>query len=215
MSLPGGSETTLLLDRLRTVHTALADAGFDHAIGGGIALAHWVSRPRFTADIDINVVASLQQVDRLLELLGEFVEVTEKNRDDLSDPDIGQARLFFPAPRTPLDVFLPQHPQYHELVTTRAVPSAVLDGIPVMTATDLTVFKVLFDRAKDWADIEAMLGHGHVETEEALTWLERIVGQDSRIDRLRHLSEITAATDDETDDIPTFKNAIRKPDPSP
>jgi hypothetical protein len=50
--------------------------------------------------------------------------------------------------------------------------------IPVITATDLTVFKTLFDRTKDWADIESMLQAGAVDVPEARRWVETILGDD-------------------------------------
>jgi hypothetical protein len=40
------------------------------------------------------------------------------------------------------------------------------------------VFKALFNRTKDWADIEAMLRAGTVDVGDALRWIEVIVGDD-------------------------------------
>jgi hypothetical protein len=41
------------------------------------------------------------------------------------------------------------------------------------------VFKALFDRTKDWADIEEMLAAGSLEGPRAIAWLERILGAGS------------------------------------
>ncbi|HET9077569.1 MAG TPA: hypothetical protein VFN68_11615, partial [Acidimicrobiales bacterium] len=48
----------------------------------------------------------------------------------------------------------------------------------VISPTDLTVFKALFNRTKDWADIEAMLQAGSVDSADALRWVAEIVGED-------------------------------------
>ena len=55
MTAPVG--TPLLLQRLSSVHQHLSQAAIDHAVGGAIALAVHVREPRFTADIDLNVLA--------------------------------------------------------------------------------------------------------------------------------------------------------------
>jgi hypothetical protein len=51
------------------------------------------------------------------------------------------------------------------------------------------VFKALFDRTKDWADIEEILAVGALDAPRALTWLERILGADaSAVARLKSLA---------------------------
>ena len=60
--------------------------------------------------------------------------------------------------------------------------------MPVLGATELTVFKAFFDRTKDWADIEAMIDAGTVDIHAALGWLVDLLGgDDHRVDRLRKL----------------------------
>ena len=59
----------------------------------------------------------------------------------------------------------------------------------VVSATDLTILKALFDRSKDWVDIEDMLSHGKVDVEDVLRWLQVLLGDDdSRIGRLQSLA---------------------------
>lgn len=61
-------------------------------------------------------------------------------------------------------------------------------SIPVISATDLMVLKMLFDRRKDWADVEELLRHGTPDVAEARSWLRRIVGpQDVRERKLDEL----------------------------
>lgn len=176
--------TPLLLQRLRSVHEALDLGGFDHAVGGAIALAVHVQEPRFTADIDLNVMADADHPEAMLAALPAEVEVTAQAADRIRSD--GQVRLFWRNPDTPLDLFLPQHPTYHALVTARAEPVHFLgDDIKVMSATDLMVFKALFDRSKDWVDIESLVESRAGDLEEAARWMSEFVGDDDpRVARL-------------------------------
>lgn len=175
----------LLLQRLRSVHESLHAGGFDHAVGGAIALAVHVREPRFTADIDLNVLADAQSPDPLLASLpsdlDEFPDAAQILRRD------GQIRLFWRSPDTPLDLFLPQHPTFHALVISRAEPTGFLGaGIKVMQATDLIVFKALFNRSKDWVDIESLAENQAGDIDEATWWINTILADDGqRADRLR------------------------------
>lgn len=99
----------------------------------------------------------------------------------------GQVRLFWD--RTPVDLFFPQH-VLHDVVTTRVL-TVPFGGtsIPVISATDLTVFKALFARPRDWVDIEAMLEYGEVDRREVQRWLFRLLGEgDARVARWSALS---------------------------
>ena len=49
-------------------------------------------------------------------------------------------------------------------------------SIPVISATDLTVFKTLFKRPQDWVDITEMLKAGTVDGAEALRCAEHLGG---------------------------------------
>lgn len=180
--------TPLLLERLRSVHAALDAAGFDHAVGGAIALAVHTQDPRFTADIDLNVMADSTRPTRVLDALpAEIVRHRTAASEIRKD---GQTRLHFPAPDTPLDLFLPQHETYHRLVQSRAVETNFLGaGIKVITATDLIVFKTMFSRSKDWVDIETLIAEGQGDLAESKRWLAEILGTDSA--GVRRLSELS------------------------
>ncbi|MDP9181380.1 MAG: hypothetical protein M3P04_01225, partial [Actinomycetota bacterium] len=96
----------------------------------------------------------------------------------------GQVRLLWPhpdgQPPIPLDVFFPQH-DFHRVIMTRTEQVAMLEAtIPIISATDLMVFKMLYDRRKDWADIEELVRFGKVDVDEAKRWLTAIVGADDR-----------------------------------
>lgn len=175
---------TTFVEKILAVARHLAQGGVGHAFGGAIALGYHVESPRATADIDVNVTADTTQARAVLGTLPAGVvwsdaDVAQIERD-------GQTRLFWD--RTPVDLFFPQH-ELHAVVAERIerVPFAGTT-IPIVSATDLTVFKALFDRTQDWADIENMLAHGRVDRAEARAWLVRLMGVDdpriAKLDRL-------------------------------
>lgn len=99
--------TPVLLRRLQAIHRALDEGGFDHAFGGAVALGvHAV--PRATADLDLNVIADPDDPHDMLASLPSEIEIPPDAADRLREH--GQIRLIWPAPATPVDIFLPQHP---------------------------------------------------------------------------------------------------------
>jgi hypothetical protein len=71
---------------------------------------------------------------------------------------------------------------------TRTVPFGEGDALPILSAEDLAVFKVIFDRPKDWTDIDEVLyAQGRdFDTAYALDWLGRILDEDDlRLQRFR------------------------------
>ncbi|HVW81151.1 MAG TPA: hypothetical protein VHB69_09465 [Mycobacteriales bacterium] len=52
--------------------------------------------------------------------------------------------------------------------------------IPIVSATDLSVLKALFDRPKDWVEIGEMLAYGEVDAGEVRTWMARVAGAKDR-----------------------------------
>jgi hypothetical protein len=173
------------------VHRRLLEAGIDNAIGGALALGYHVDDPRGTQDIDINVsLPSAQAVEALAALPPSVpwddATVAQIRRDD-------QVRIMWPVDGSlpiPLDLFFAVHP-LHDVVRSRTVEVPMHGStVKILSATDLTVFKALFNRAKDWPDIEAMLSahDSSVDLDEAERWVAEIVGaSDPRTQRLRGL----------------------------
>jgi hypothetical protein len=175
-------------DKLVAVHRALDAGGIRHAFGGAIALAYAVPNARATVDLDLNIAVPIDRAQTVLDALppdvqapGEAVSIIGRE---------GQIRLRWGS--NPIDLFFPQH-TFHAVVDARAVPGGFRgETIRVITATDLTVFKALFDRPKDWVDITEMLRAGAVDRDEALRWVAEIVGADA--DVYRHLQSTMNAT---------------------
>ena len=72
--------------------------------------------------------------------------------------------------------------------------------VPVLSATDLTIFKALFDRRKDWGDVEALLRFGKVDEQEVVRWLSTIVGPDD--DRLGRFTALVREVARPGGDVP-------------
>lgn len=180
----------IVLERAVDVHRRLEAAGVPHAIGGALALAYHVQEARATRDIDLNVTADPEHPEELFALLPP--DVPWGDDDVHAVRRTGQVRLWWPHPDgetpIPLDLFFPQS-ELHERVDQHAVRVAMLDAtVPILSATDLMVFKMLFDRRKDWADIEELVRHGSPDVAEARAWLVRVVGPDDP--RERKLDEL-------------------------
>jgi hypothetical protein len=98
-----------------------------------------------------------------------------------------QVRLWWDT--TPIDVFFAAEP-FHFDVAGRC-PVVPFEGrrINVLAAEDLAVFKALFDRTKDWADIESMVEAKAIDLQLAADRLGDLLGDDPRVARLRALDE--------------------------
>src|SRR6185312_14829128 len=136
--------------------------------------------PRGTRDLDFNVFVGRERAREVFAALPEEIEVSG-DRLELLERD-GQVRLR--AGATPVDLFLNVLP-FHQHVAdqVRRVP---FEGrtIPVLSCTALVVFKAMFDRTQDWADIEAMVEAQSFDPDEATHWIREMLGDDRRIGQL-------------------------------
>ncbi len=172
---------------------ALDHGRIPHAFGGAIALA-FAAEPRGTTDIDVNLFVSVARADEVLAILRELgADVDEPGlRERLARDE--QIRLRWTG--TWIDLFFAYSP-LHDACNERARSVSVLgQPIRVLSAEDLAVFKVLFDRPKDWIDLEAIVltrgerfEAGYVER-----WVSDVVGADDpRSAKLRALLRKHAA----------------------
>jgi hypothetical protein len=176
---------SLLVEHLLAVHDALAAAKLPHAFGGAIALAYCTQEPRGTRDLDVNIFTDAANAAAALAAFPEGVTVTA---DDVSAVlRNGQTRLWWGD--TPIDVFLNNHPFHREVAKgVRWVPLAGHD-IPVLDCASLIVFKALFNRTKDWADIEAIVESGADGPADAIAALTSLLGaDDATVRRLADLA---------------------------
>ncbi len=93
--------------------------------------------------------------------------------------ETGQARLWWQD--TPIDLFF-AYDVFHDAVDSGAVDVPFADTtIRVLSATHLTVCKVVFDRPRDWVDIDAMVdADAAIDAAEVMRWIGRICGDTDR-----------------------------------
>ncbi|CAN5537690.1 hypothetical protein BH10ACT2_BH10ACT2_14680 [soil metagenome] len=175
---------TSLTDKIVAIHAALHEAELPHAFGGALALAWCTQRARGTIDIDVNVFVPPARVDDVLHALP--VHITHSPADVQQLNSEGQARLWWDS--TPIDLFL-NTSEFHDAVATRARFEQFGGAeVPFLSCADLAVFKAMFDRTKDWADLEEMHAAGTLDVERVIgTVAHYLGGDDARIERLRSL----------------------------
>jgi len=181
-SPPGRSPgSPSLPEKVIAIHGALDAAKVPHAIGGGLALAYY-AEPRATVDVDINVFVATERwpdIRTALEPLGVdvTVDLPALERD-------GQVRLWWD--RNAVDLFF-SYDEFHEEMSRRArkVPFGNAT-LRVLSPEHLAVCKAMFDRDKDWIDIEQILvATDPLDLGEIEDWLQRMVGaSDPRLARL-------------------------------
>jgi hypothetical protein len=176
-----------LVEKLFAVHDALAAASVPHAFGGAIALAYCVEEPRGTRDLDVNIFCDAADAAKVFAALPDGIKAADA--DVAAVERDGQARLFWDG--VPIDVFLNNLP-LHEAVAD-AVVWVPLEGrqVPMLDCASLAVFKALFDRTKDWADLEAIAVATPEDIESAARTLARLVGEDDPASR--RLAAVSAA----------------------
>lgn len=173
--------TESMADRIVAIHESLEAAQIPHAFGGAIALAYHTLRPRATSDIDVNVALPAVEAERVFRAMpaqvrwtGQLVRVAQA-RDEV--------RLRWTR-SGPVDLFFAKDDYYQRVEGRKELHRFAGTSIPVISATDLTVFKTLFNRPQDWVDIAEMLRAGTVDVAEALRCVEHLGGSRAS-DRLR------------------------------
>ncbi len=181
MAEPGLDEKIVL------VHRALEGVSIAHAFGGALALAYY-AEPRATIDVDLNVFVPPRRAGRTLDTLTALgVDLERRTTLELARRD-GQARVRWG--RTPLDLFFSYDPFHDACQASRRMVPFGDTRIPILAAEHLLVCKAVFDRRKDWIDIEQVLFMTAAELDvvEVTTWMDRLAGSaDGRTIRLQGL----------------------------
>jgi hypothetical protein len=177
-----------LPDKVIAVHEALREARIAHALGGALALAYYAT-PRATVDIDLNVFVP---AERWQAVIGALAPLGVRS-DDLDSAALerdGQCRLWWGD--NPVDVFFAYDPFHEEMSKgVRRVPFGGVT-VPILAPEHLAVCKAMFDRRKDWLDIEQMaLATDELDWEAIESWLGRMVG--GRDPRLARIAELRTA----------------------
>ncbi len=173
-----GASATLggLAPRIVAVHEMLDSMRVPHQFGGAVALA-WYRSPRATTDVDLNVTVVPEDAEPVLGAI-THLGVTVAAADRVAIERDGQARLDWDG--SYLDLFFATL-DFHQTMAKRS--RQVQFGpvqIPILSPEHLVVCKAVFDRPKDWVDIEEMVGWGtEIDTAEVFHWTEEILGRSS------------------------------------
>ena len=175
-----------LPEKLVTLHRSLAAARVPHAFGGAIALAYWTEDPRGTSDIDVNLFVPAGSPERALRALPDGVEQPDGTVEAIVRD--GQIRLWWDG--TPIDLFFDYDPVHADAARHRRTVPFEGERVPVLGPIELAIFKVMFDRTRDWADIEAMAERGTLDFGAVRSGLERMLPDgDARFRRLAQVEE--------------------------
>lgn len=161
----------------------LSRAGIPHAVGGAVAYGFW-GNPRGTRDLDLNIFVRADQVSRVLDVLVAGGVGFDREGALRSARERGDARGYYED--LPVDVFFVSIP-LHESAARRTVEVELLGRkIPILSAEDLIILKLLYFRGKDVVDVERMvaLQGARLDRDYVRRWLIDCVGeQDGRVQR--------------------------------
>lgn len=178
-----------LAERLVELHRSLAARDVPHAFGGAIALAYWTLDPRGTSDIDVNVFVPAEDCAVALAALPEGIEQPSGTAEAIARD--GQRRLWWEG--TPVDLFFDHVPIHADAARNAKTVEFAGTCISILGPVELTVFKAIFDRTRDWADIEAMAAAHTLDLPAVEAVLRSLIADDDpRFARLDEISRTAA-----------------------
>jgi hypothetical protein len=165
-----------LASRIVSLHEMLDSLGVPHQFGGALALA-WYRNPRATTDIDVNLTVPPEAAGPVLGAIATLgVTVTEADRALIARD--GQARLDWDG--SYLDAFFATLGFHHDMAARARLVRFGPVEIPILAPAHLIVCKAIFDRPKDWVDIEEILRWGtEVDVDRTLYWAREILGPEA------------------------------------
>ena len=169
---------------------ALDTAGIPYEIGGAVAYGYW-GVPRGTRDLDVNLFVPAEEGGAAVDALIAAGLHIDRGTALGSAVERGDARGLWA--NVPVDLFFVSIP-LHESAGRRTVEVDLLGTkIRVLSAEDLTVFKLLFFRGKDVVDVERLVALQGARLDRAYvrSWLVDCVGTSD--ERVRTWDRICAA----------------------
>ena len=180
--------SAIVAERLASL---LADRGQEYALGGAIALGFW-SEPRGTVDVDITLFVPPNDTQECVALLQDIgCDVSSATASE-SLREHGFCRVYWKSIR--VDVFLPIV-SFYEYARKRRINVQLGDHrVSIWDAETMAVFKLMFFRRKDIADLEQLL---RIRSELDRTWVrERILEIYGKYDpRLSQWDELVSEID--------------------
>jgi hypothetical protein len=195
VAAPSLDDEPSLPDKVVVIHESLSEAKIPHALGGALALAYY-AEPRATIDIDLNIFVPVERWRSVVDVL-EPLGVRCDGLDESALVRDGQCRLWWGD--NAVDLFFAYDAVHEEMRRNfRRVPFA--DAVvPILAPEHLAVCKAMFDRRKDWLDIEQMMiVTDDLDLPAVESWLTKMVGEEDH--RLRQLRALQAALRDDQDE---------------
>ncbi len=143
------------IHRILDVHT------IPHTFVGGLALNAW-GVPRATFDIDLCIVLGAGEQGRLLQALRDLGwsvdEAFQRGwRDEMAGLPIIHAHYPTEGALVRVDLMVADTPFLRSVIERRTSVDLGPAAVPVCSAADLVLFKVLVDREKDRMDVRNVL----------------------------------------------------------
>jgi hypothetical protein len=165
-----------LLEWVASVSQALSGARVGHALAGGLAVAVW-ARPRATVDMDLVVPTDEESITRAREALAA-AGLIQTRRKAVQFKRMGLLRLAIPPANgretIVVDLLLLQ-PDLAAEVLGRAEARRVAGvDIPVASAEDTILLKLLRLSDQDRADIKAIAAETSLDRRYLRRWAEKL-----------------------------------------
>jgi hypothetical protein len=174
-------------DVARQLAKSLAANGQDYAVGGALALGYWAV-PRGTVDVDITVYLPPDQPASCVRLLQSIGCELRSEQAVHSLTEHGFCPVHFGGRH--VDIFLPTALIYERARPRRKAVDLGGQQVMVWDAETLCVFKMMFFRRKDLADVEQIIQMqaGKLDRDWVLQQLLEMYGRhDPRISQWQEL----------------------------
>lgn len=164
------------LDAALRIAAAFEAAGISYALGGALAYGLWAV-PRATVDVDVNVFVGnerLPEVFRALVAVGVAIDEPQARlQNEAQGMFVGRWGLYR------IDVFTPSIEFSKEAEATRVLHALADREAWVLSAEAIAVFKLLFFRTKDLADLERLVAvRRELHTDYVRARLVAMMGED-------------------------------------
>jgi hypothetical protein len=148
-----------LEDLTIAVHRLMVDHDLPHGFGGALALNLYTD-PRHTEDIDLSAFVPWDRRHDVIPLFGALGFHADHPLDELIP--VAGVRLSHPDTNLKIDVFFALDDAYERVRERLALHPFGADRVelPFFSAEDIALFKVSFNRDKDWVDLRHMIRAG-------------------------------------------------------
>jgi hypothetical protein len=151
----------------------LLDAGIPSIVIGGVAVAAW-GEPRLTRDVDLKVLLSRQDADRLLDILSPLYQPLLPDPGEMLRK---QAVVFIrDSTGTRLDLLLADTP-YDVIAVQRGREIEIQPGMAIRLCSpeDLILYKLISTRLRDHEDAQSVIRRqgDALDDDYLIGWLRR------------------------------------------